>query len=142
MPVNVCLVFTAFAPNLEAAVALSLVGSVLAQMDARPRASYVMAVVTPGECAAAASVTAVPCSLATAQAPCWPVHPSARRLRMAVSDRGRLKIVYDLLLIGRFRTVRTPEESSSETRCDRWSFDGQPDPELAKSSRHPGTVHA
>ena len=64
MPVNVCLVFTAFAPNLEAAVALSLVGSVLAQMDARPRASYVMAVVTPGECAAAASVTAVSCSLA------------------------------------------------------------------------------
>jgi len=110
VPVNVCLVFTAFAPNLEAAVALSLVRSVLAQTDARPRASYVMAVVTPGECAAAASVTAVPCSLAAAQAPCWPVHPSARRLRMAVSNRGRLKIVYDLLLIGRSRTVRTPEE--------------------------------
>jgi MFS family permease len=50
-------------------VALLLVRSLLSQMDVRTRTSYVMAVVTPAERPAAASVTAVPRSLASALGP-------------------------------------------------------------------------
>jgi len=71
----------------------------------------VMAVVTPGERAAAASVTAVPRSLAAAAS------PIVAGALLATSGFGRplviaggLKIVYDLLLLATFRNVRPPEE--------------------------------
>src|SRR4051794_17042858 len=57
LPANVCLVLVPFAPSLGVAVALLLVRSALSQMDVPTRTSYVMAVVEPGERAAAASVT-------------------------------------------------------------------------------------
>ncbi|PWC35027.1 MFS transporter [Azospirillum sp. TSO22-1] len=111
LPANVCLVLVPFAPDLGTAVALLLVRSLLSQMDVPTRTSYVMAVVTPGERAAAASVTAVPRSLASALAPLL-----AGQL-LALSGfgwplvlGGGLKIVYDLMLLGLFRNVRPPEE--------------------------------
>ena len=51
------------------ALGLLLLRSALSQMDVPTRTSYVMAVVTPAERAAAASVTAVPRSLASAISP-------------------------------------------------------------------------
>ena len=69
LPANVCLVLVPFAPSLGPAIALLLVRSALSQMDVPTRTSYVMAVVTPAERAAAASVTAVPRSLAAAASP-------------------------------------------------------------------------
>ncbi len=50
-------------------VALLLVRAALSQMDVPTRTSYVMAIVTPPERAAAASITAVPRSLASAASP-------------------------------------------------------------------------
>ena len=80
-------------------------------MDVPPRASYVMAVVSPGERSAAASVTAVPRSLASA------VSPMLAGYLLTVSTFGwplvicgALKIVYDLTLLGMFRKVKPPEE--------------------------------
>ncbi len=80
-------------------------------MDVPTRTSNVMAVVTPGERAAAASVTAVPRSLAAAASPIL-----AGSL-LAISGfgwplliAGALKIVYDILLLAMFRKVRPPEE--------------------------------
>src|SRR5438093_1263277 len=69
IPSSVCLILAAFSPNLTIVFALLLVRSALSQMDVPTRTSYVMAVVTPPERTAAASVTAVPRSLASAISP-------------------------------------------------------------------------
>jgi hypothetical protein len=58
-----------FAPGLESAIALLLVRSALSQMDGPARTSYVMAIVTPPERPAAASLTAAPRSIAGAASP-------------------------------------------------------------------------
>ena len=59
----------AFTPNLPVALGLLLLRAALSQMDVPTRTSYVMAVVTPPERTAAASITAVPRSLASAISP-------------------------------------------------------------------------
>src|SRR3546814_16203589 len=69
LPSSLCLVLVPFMPSLGPAIALLLVRSALSQMDVPTRISYVMAVVTPGERAAADSVTAGPRSLAAAASP-------------------------------------------------------------------------
>src|SRR5215213_1587100 len=117
LPANVCLVLVPFAPSLGPAIALLLVRSALSQMDVPTRTSYVMAVVTPAERAAAASVTAVPRSLAAAAS------PMLAGSLLAVSGfgwplviGGGLKIAYDLTLRAMFRKVRPPEESADRAR--------------------------
>jgi MFS family permease len=111
IPSNVCLILAAVAPTLETALALLLARSALSQMDVPARSSYVMAVVTPPERPAAASVTSVPRSLAAAVSPAlagalfeaglqaWPLVLC-----------GLLKILYDLALLWAFRHVKPPEE--------------------------------
>ena len=69
IPSSLCLILAAIAPSLEVALALLLVRAALSQMDVPTRSSYVMAVVTPPERPAAASVTSVPRSLAAAASP-------------------------------------------------------------------------
>ena len=69
IPANVLLIATAFMPSLPLAIACLLARSLLSQMDVPARSSYVMAVVTPPERAAAAAATNVPRSLAAALPP-------------------------------------------------------------------------
>ena len=69
IPSSIFLILAAFSPNLYLVLALLLLRSALSQMDVPTRTSYVMAVVTPAERTAAASVTAVPRSLASAISP-------------------------------------------------------------------------
>ena len=111
LPSNLCLVLMPFVPSLWLAVALLLVRSALSQMDVPTRTSYVMAVVTPAERTAAASITSVPRSLASA------VSPSIAGYLLTLSGfgwplviGGTIKAVYDLLLLVMFRRVRPPEE--------------------------------
>jgi MFS family permease len=111
IPASVCLILAAFSPNLAIALTLLLARSALSQMDVPARTSYVMAVVTPAERTAAASVTAVPRSLASA------VSPALTGFLLATSFAGlplvacgTLKIVYDLALLFSFRHVKPPEE--------------------------------
>lgn len=112
LPANVCLVLVPFAPNLGIAIALLLVRSLLSQMDVPTRTSYVMAVVSPGERAAAASMTAVPRSLASALGPLLAGHLlTLSGFGWPLVLGGGLKIAYDLLLLGLFRHVRPPEEA-------------------------------
>jgi MFS family permease len=111
IPSSLCLIAAAFVPSLEGVLALLLVRAALSQMDVPTRSSYVMAVVTESERAAAASVTAVPRSLASAASPALAGalfaagHPAWPLLLC-----GGLKILYDLLLLYAFRHVRPPEE--------------------------------
>jgi MFS family permease len=111
IPSSVCLILAAFSPNLTVVLALLLVRSALSQMDVPTRTSYVMAVVTPAERTAAASVTAVPRSLASSISPALSgalLSTSFAGLPLVVC--GVLKIVYDLSLLFSFRHIKPPEE--------------------------------
>ena len=114
LPANLCLVLIPFMPDVGYAIALLFVRSALSQMDVPTRSSYVMAIVPPAERPAAASITSIPRSLASAAGPFlsgyllglssfgWPLVAA-----------GSVKIVYDLLLLVMFRKVRPPEEGQS-----------------------------
>ena len=111
LPANVFLVTAAFMPTAPLAIAFLLLRMALSQMDVPARQSYVMAVVPPERRAAAASITNVPRSLASAVSPLiagamlsatsfgWPLIPG-----------GGLKIAYDLLLLRQFGALHPDEE--------------------------------
>jgi MFS family permease len=117
IPSSICLILAAFASNLTLALGLLLVRSALSQMDVPTRTSYVMAVVTPAERTAAASVTAVPRSLASSISPIF----AGVLLTFPFSGLplvlcGGLKIVYDLALLFSFRHIKPPEEKIGHIR--------------------------
>jgi MFS family permease len=114
IPSSLCLIVAAFLPSLTMVLALLLVRSALSQMDVPTRTSYVMAVVTPAERPAAASVTAVPRSLASAISPTLSgALLSASFLALPLVLCGVLKIVYDLSLLFSFRHIKPPEEKAT-----------------------------
>lgn len=111
IPSSIALMLAALAPNLAIALTLLLIRAALSQMDVPTRSSYVMAVVTEAERAAAASFTSVPRSLAAAAS------PALAGALFAASHRAwpllacsSLKITYDLLLLMQFHNVKPPEE--------------------------------
>jgi len=111
LPSNLCLIAMPFASDLYVAVTLLLIRSLLSQMDVPTRSSYVMAVVTPPERAAAAAITTVPRSLAAA------VSPTIGGYLLTISSfgwplliGGVVKAAYDLALLLMFQHVRPPEE--------------------------------
>ena len=111
IPASLCLIAAAVTPDLYVTMALLLLRAALSQMDVPARTSYVMAVVTPPERAAAASFTAVPRSLASA------ISPSIAGALFVAGHAawplvlcGALKIAYDLALLWTFRNVKPPEE--------------------------------
>jgi MFS family permease len=113
IPSSIFLIAAAFSPNLILALALLLVRAALSQMDVPTRTSYVMAVVTPAERTAAASVTAVPRSLASSLSPAL----AGAMLAMPFSGLpwvvcGVLKIAYDLALLFSFQQIKPPEEKA------------------------------
>ncbi len=111
LPSNACLVLVPLMPSLWPAIALLMVRSALSQMDVPTRNSYVMAVVTPAERVAAASVTSVPRSLASAMSPFLAGYLlTLTSFGWPLLIGGALKAVYDLLLLGMFRKLRPPEE--------------------------------
>lgn len=111
IPSSLCLIAAAFAPNLAIVLTLLLIRSALSQMDVPTRSSYVMAVVTPPERAAAASVTAVPRSLASAVSPAIAgVMLAGPFSALPLIACGILKIGYDVALLAMFRNTRPPEE--------------------------------
>ena len=111
IPSSICLILAALSSDLTVALALLLLRSALSQMDVPTRSSYVMAVVTPPERPAAASVTAVPRSLASS------LSPALAGLLLTTSFAGLplilcgvLKIGYDVALLFSFRHIKPPEE--------------------------------
>jgi MFS family permease len=113
LPANILLMATAFMPTVWLAVGCLLLRSALSQMDVPARTSYVMAVVTPEERPAAASVTNVPRSLASALPPVlagWMLSQTTFGWPLVIG--GALKATYDLLLLFQFREIRPPEEAA------------------------------
>ena len=111
IPSSLCLIVAAFVPNLTIVLALLLIRAALSQMDVPTRTSYVMAVVTPQERPAAASVTAVPRSLASAISPAIAgalLSTTVTGVPLVIC--GVLKIAYDVALLYSFRHIKPPEE--------------------------------
>jgi MFS family permease len=113
LPSNILLILIPFAPNLATTIGLLLARSALSQMDVPTRASYVMAVVTPPERPAAASLTAVPKTFA------WAAGSMISGYLLTLSSfgwplviGGFIKGVYDILLLIKFQKVRPPEEAT------------------------------
>jgi predicted MFS family arabinose efflux permease len=116
LPANLLLILIPFMPTLGWAIALLLARSLLSQMDVPTRSSYVMAIVPPEERAAAASITTVPRSLASAAGPLLAGYLlSTSSFGWPLIIAGGLKIIYDVLLLHMFRTVRPPEEEHGAT---------------------------
>ena len=111
IPASVLLIGVALSPNVWLAVTLFILRGLLSQMDVPVRTSYVMAVVQPSERAAAASITNVPRSLASALPPIvagWMLDHS--RFAWPLLICAVCKIIYDFLLLWQFRHIRPPEE--------------------------------
>ena len=111
VPSSIVLILAAVSPWLPVTLALLSFRALLSQMDVPTRSSYLMAVVTKPERAAAASFTSVPRSLAAAGSPVLAgallaSSHSAWPLILA----GGLKITYDLLLLLVFRNIKPAEE--------------------------------
>jgi len=111
LPANLLVISAALMPSAELAVACLLARALLSQMDVPARSSYVMAMVEPEERAAAASVTNVPRSLASAVPPLlagWMLARTTFGWPLIIG--GALKAAYDLALLRLFHDVRPPEE--------------------------------
>lgn len=111
IPASLLLVAVALSPNVWIAMTFFIARGLLSQMDVPVRTSYVMAVVTPSERAAAASITNVPRSLASAFPPLlagWMLDHSTFGWPLIIC--AVMKITYDLLLLRMFQHIRPPEE--------------------------------
>jgi MFS family permease len=111
IPANLCLMVAGTMPNASLALTFLLLRASMSSMDVPARQSYVMAVVPPEERAAAASVTNVPRSLASAMAPL----PAGALLDYSLFGwplilGGACKLVYDALLLAQFRLAPPPDE--------------------------------
>jgi MFS family permease len=112
LPANLFLIVAGLVPTAPLAITFLLLRASLSSMDVPARQAYVMAVVPAEERAAAASVTNVPRSLASA------IPPSLTGLLLAHSSfgwplifAGLLKGLYDLLLLAQFRHVAGAEDA-------------------------------
>jgi MFS family permease len=111
LPSNILLILVALMPNVWLAVGMLLARQSLSQMDVPTRQSYTMAVVDPGERAAAASVTGVARSVSSSGSPVLAgLLLNATTFGWPLVISGALKSAYDLLLLARFRGVRPGEE--------------------------------
>ena len=119
LPANGLLILAAVAPSAPLAVGLLLTRALFSSMDVPARQSLVMAVVPPEERAAAASVTNVPRSLASATTPLlggWMLAQSDIGWPLILA--GASKAAYDLLLLRK--------ATSLELSAARPPSDGRP----------------
>ncbi len=100
LPANIFLILAGIVPIAPLAITFLLARAALSQMDVPVRPALVMRLVEPDERAAAASVTNVPRSLATAMTPALAglmLQHSSFGWPLIVG--GAMKAVYDLLLL-------------------------------------------
>ncbi|MBI3997837.1 MAG: MFS transporter [Armatimonadetes bacterium] len=111
LPSNILLMAIPLASSLPWAIALLLARHALSQMDVPTRQSYVVAVVDPEERIAATGVTNIVRTVSQAITPVISgVAMQVVGLGVPFLVGGGMKIVYDLLLLAMFRSVRPPEE--------------------------------
>src|SRR5881628_2569884 len=113
LPSSLLLLTVPIAPSFTIAALLYLLRECLVEMDVPTRQSYVVAVVGPGERAAAAGATNL---VRTAGWAVAPVFAGAAMQGLALwsplAAGAALKIAYDLVLYRSFRKIKPPEERS------------------------------
>ncbi|MFL5589333.1 MAG: MFS transporter [Ktedonobacteraceae bacterium] len=115
LPSNVLLALVALVPTFPLAVTILLLRQALSQMDVPTRQAYTMALVTPEERTAAASVTSLARSVGSAASPVLSgllLQGSLLVFGLPFILAGTLKAVYDGSLWLLFRHVRLQEEES------------------------------
>jgi MFS family permease len=121
LPSNVLLILVPLMPSLWWAVAVLLLRFSISQMDVPARQSYVMAVVTPEERAAAGGVTGVARTIGASISPFFVglmlARPTLWNLPFFLA--GTLKIVYDVVLYRQFVAARPPEELRLRARSGK-----------------------
>jgi MFS family permease len=112
LPSNVLLILIPLMPTLPLATLMLLLRFSISQMDVPTRQSYTMAVVTPGERAAASGITGVARTTGAALSPLFAGFLFSRPPLIGVPFfiAGGLKIIYDLLVFRAFRAIKPPEE--------------------------------
>jgi MFS family permease len=113
LPSNVILLLVPIAPTFPLAALLLLLRQALSQMDIPTRQAYTMALVTPGERTAAASVTSLARSVGSASSPALSgalLQGSLLVFGLPFILAGILKAAYDCSLWLLFRQVRLQEE--------------------------------
>jgi MFS family permease len=111
LPSNLFLMLVPLMPTLPLAIVMLLLRFSLSQMDVPTRQSYTMAVVASDERSAAAGITAVARTVASAWAPLLTgVLLNAAFWSAPFVLAGALKSVDDLALYRSFRAVKPPEE--------------------------------
>ena len=111
IPANIFLIIAAFMPNAPLAITFLMLRTFLSTMDVPARQAYVMAVVPPEERTAAASVTNVPRSLASALSPALAGAMLAwTSFGWPLVIGGAIKVLYDVLLLVQFQNLKPDEE--------------------------------
>ena len=108
IPAGLCAMGLPLAPDLSWAIGLLIVRAAFQQMDVPVRGSFVMAIAGPDHGAAAAGLTNVPRSLASALAPVlvgWMMTALPAAVPFAIG--GGLKVAYDLCLLALFRRTHS-----------------------------------
>jgi len=111
VPANLFLIAAALMPTLGLTILFLLLRASVSSMDVPARQAYVMAVVPLEERAAAASVTNVPRSLASAIPPMFTGMMLERTtFGWPLICAGLLKVSYDFILLAQFRKVAPQAE--------------------------------
>jgi MFS family permease len=115
LPSNLLLLAVPFMPTLPLAAGLLFLRFSISQLDVPTRQSYTMAVVDPGERAAAAGVTGMARTVGASLAPvlAGPLYAVPALAWVPFAVCGLLKIGYDLALWRAFRALPPPEERAS-----------------------------
>jgi MFS family permease len=111
LPSNLLLILVPLMPTFPLAAAMLLLRQTLSQLDVPTRQAYTMALVTPDERTAAASITSVARSAGAATSPALAgilLQGSFLLFGAPFLVAGSLKAIYDLSLWALFRRVRLP----------------------------------
>jgi MFS family permease len=115
LPSNLLLLLVPVMPTFLLAAAMLLLRQCLSQLDIPTRQAYTMALVSPDERTAAASVTSVARSAGAATSPALAglfLRGALLTLGAPFLLAGSLKAIYDLSLWALFRRVRLPQDDA------------------------------
>jgi len=115
LPSNILLMLVPLMPTLPLAITVLLARFSISQMDVPTRQSYTMAIVSPEERSAAAGITGTARTVGASLSPvCAGLLLGSPSLMSGLFFiAGGLKIVYDLLLLNAFRSLKPPEEQNT-----------------------------
>ncbi len=116
VPSNILLILVPLMPTLPLAITLLLLRFSISQMDVPTRQSYTLAVVSPEERSSAAGVTGIARTLGASLAPIFaaPLIGVTALSGLPFIISGALKLVYDFSLFHNFKTIKPPEEQTTE----------------------------